>query len=267
MIQYHSVAKGLRGLFLFWLLFGWSQEGQACLNFVHEWIPFASASEDLSTQGGYGLGEACLQFRKELVSRLASDSVRPDGIMLAGVSWGESPKPATELQIERVWNALERTWPASSVARIPGKMLLEDDYDGLASAAETASSPLSLTVHVAKYDGDTINLLDFIFFDLAIVRTVIRENVTATFRVLDRSGRLVYLNRLSVSPTIVFDVMFRPNISLLSYFEKHDSRPQLLDYGELFKNVASEAFEARPEKLRMPNIESSIEMETQGQQP
>ncbi len=265
MTSFNSAVKGLRGFFLLWLLFAWPQQGHACLNFLHEWIPFASASEDLSHHGSYGLGEACLQFRNELVSRLASDGIRADGIMLAGVSWGDTPTPASEQQIERVFGALEQTWPASSVARIPGRMIEDDDYAGLASAAEVASSPLILTIHVSKYNGDRINLLDFIFFDLAIIRTVLRENVTATFRVLDRSGRFVYLNRLSVSPTIVFDVMFRPNISLLSYFEKHDSRPQLLDYGELFKNVASAAFEARPEKLRMPNLESSLGMETSGQ--
>jgi len=229
----------------------------ACLNFLHEWIPFASATEDLQDQGGHGLGEACLQFRKDLADRLASDSVRPTGITLAGVTWGASDAPATEGQIARVLNALEQTWPASSVFSLPAGMISDDDP---AARASSASTPLVLTVHVASCTGDRISLLDFIFFDIAIIRTVLREKVTATFRVHDRSGRMVYLNRFSVSPTIVFDVMFRPTISLLSYFEKHDSRPWILDYGEIYKDVATAAFDIRPESVRMPNFESSIDM-------
>jgi len=238
----------------------WCAPAHACLNFLHEWIPFASATETLPEGGGHGLGEACAQFRKDIAGRLASDAIRPDSITLAAVTWGDPAAPASASQTSRVLNALEQTWPASSVYALSDGLVPDDDGSALASATLVASTPLILTVHVASCIGDRISLLDFIFFDIAIIRTILREKVTATFRVIDRSGRIVYLNRFAVSPTIVFDVMFRPTISLLSYFEKHDSRPWILDYGEIFKDVASEAFKIRPESGRMPNFESSIVM-------
>jgi len=232
----------------------------ACLNFLHEWIPFASGTESVAATGEHGLTEACFQFRKELNGILASSSVSSAAVTLACVTWGESESAASKAQIARVQSALEQTWPASAVCRIEGAMFDGNESPSPASQARRVKTPLFLTVHVSNYSADHINLLDFIFFDIAIIRTVLREKVTATFHVYDSSGKLVYLNRLSVSPTIVFDVMFRPTISLLSYFEKHDSRPLLLDYGELFKDTASASVETRPKSLRMPDFESSIRM-------
>jgi len=248
------------GIILLFILLSQPLRADACLNFLHEWIPFASGTDDVSTVGEHGLAEACFQFRKELSGVLASSSLSSAAVTLAGVTWGESEAIASEAQIARVLGALEQTWPASAVYRIEGAMFGGNESSSPASTAQRVKTPLFLTVNVSNYTADHINLLDFIFFDISIIRTVLREKVTATFRVFDSSGKLVYLNRLSVSPTIVFDVMFRPTVSLLSYFEKHDSRPWLLDYGEIFKDTASASVETRPEALRMPDFESSIKM-------
>lgn len=232
----------------------------ACLNFLHEWTLVGSGPCNLTDKGEFGLSDAFVQLREKLDHQLASQTTHPPALVLAGIFWGEKGTPASEAQRQRVLSAFEHAWPASATLPLVGLPVHEDDFAALASVATRFPGALSATVLVLECEADFLHLLDLIYFDLTILRTVYRERVTMKVRVCDSQGQLVFMDQFTVTPTIVFDLMSRPSISLCSYFEKHDSRPWIMDLGELFKDVASEALELRPNQFRMPDLDSSVPM-------
>lgn len=239
----------------------------ACLNFLHEWTLVGSGPCTLTENGEFGLSDAFVQFREKLDHQVASQAQTLPALMLAGFFWGEKGAPASDAQRQKVMSAFEHAWPASRTVAFEGKPIAEDDLAALASVAARVPNILSATVQVLECEADYLHLLDLIYFDLTILRTIYRERVTIRVRVCDAQGQLVFMDQITVTPTIVYDLMSRPSISLCSYFEKHDSRPRIMDLGELFKDVASAALDLRPNQFRMPDLDSSVPMAPPKERP
>ncbi|MBI3039948.1 hypothetical protein HYY75_13015 [bacterium] len=230
-----------------------------CLNFAHEWTVIATGTYD-STGNVFALSNAFFQFKEEFGKQSSSKNHASETISVAGVFWGEKSEPASGDQIDCFQRAINLSWGPDRIIIDPGKILMTDDSEKFLEAARNGKTPLSATVHVKKFASDQLVLLDLIFFNWALLRTVFREELTMTVQVVDRAGDLVFLDEFNVSPTILTDTMLSPSGNYLTYFEKHDCQPWILDFGELFQNVASSTYSARSQMFRMPDIPSSIPM-------
>lgn len=229
-----------------------------CFLFPHEWTLIESevATE---TCGFFGLTDAFMAWNAKRAAA-ASNPIR--SIRLVRVFQGplEQAIPATPELEERVKKALLQLFPAGEIVLASEAYPVgSDSWEILQGHPEWKENGF-LEVFVTRNEQQGLFLLDMVYFNWVVVRSVFREETHLTLRLIDRQGGLIDLSEVKVSPTIQVDTMMGPPGCLLTYFEKNDHKPFLLDIGKLFPNVASGGFAIPPEAMRQPDLPSSLPM-------
>lgn len=237
-----------------------SSDAHACLNRAHEWT-LISSTPNRESPGFFGLSDAFSQFRSKLDEQLAYSGKASGPVSLVFLSWGpETEKPANADQLSRAAEAFSLAWPAGRMVVSTGSMDIRGDPESVASRARLVATPYSAVINVLKNDAQQLDFLDLVFFAYGAIREVFKEETRIQAKVLDRNGEIVFIGEIGVSPTIIHDLTFYPGFPFFSYFEKHDSIPRILDFGELYQEIASQSFESRPEGMRLPDLPTSAPM-------
>ncbi|RCK80248.1 MAG: hypothetical protein OZSIB_3430 [Candidatus Ozemobacter sibiricus] len=231
----------------------------ACLRLPHEWTTL-DHEPPTPTPGYFGLTDALYAWREEMLA--ASPPLDLGRLRLLRVWQGDlsMPTPAAASLRQQVAAALAAVFPTASLTIPLADLPSANDPALILPAHPDWTETVFLDIYVKRNDQHGLTMLDIIFFGGALVRTVLREETHLIVRAVGRDGQVLDVREISVSPTILVDTMMGLGGCLLTYLEKHDHRPMLLDIGELFQDVASGAYDLRPADLRQPDLPTSQPM-------
>lgn len=232
----------------------------ACLRVPHEWTVI-STNQAPTSASYFGLIDALSIWRSELSTGTAQ--ILPSKIRVIRIFQGNLIKNTLAPQILQnyVKNAFLAVFPAQNSVTFNDEPLDPNaSVESLLQTHHSWNEDGFLDIYILRNEQQVEHFLDIIFFSGANVRTVLRDNTHIILRLTSRNGHLLDLREIKVSPAIIVDTTLSSNFSFLSYFEKNDHWPMLLDFGEIFQNVASEAYKFRPQEQRLPDLPSSLPM-------
>lgn len=181
----------------------------ACLRLPHEWTT-VDQEPATGTPGYFGLTDALYAWREELLT--GSPPVDLSRVCLLRVYQGDvtTASPATPALQRQVIAALEAVFPAASLTVALDHPSPDADPGTIQEAHPGESAHAFLEIYVQRNDQQGLTMLDIIFFNGALVRTVLREETHLTLRLTERDGHLLDVREINVSPTIMVDTMMGP---------------------------------------------------------
>ena len=168
--------------------------------------------------GVLALSDALFQLRKKFAAEMAACKLPERPITFVGAYLEETPMSSATLRIleqsaELVWNDAT-ILPASQMVSSP------QDYEALQKASEKAGKDgYSATIHVSGAQSTAINQIDANFWLYQLYRCVMREELKAFIRIADSAGTALFVDEITVSPTVMVDPLISPVGGYIIRFE------------------------------------------------
>jgi hypothetical protein len=231
----------------------------ACFNLPHEWKEITRAT--VSPAGAmYALQDALSQLHQKFLAQLDLPASMPVSLAITSVTWPTDDPDDADTRRHRLQRSLPLAWHLSEGTAggappvvhggrrarnrpdgeaifgpvVHGGRRARNRPDGEAIFGPVASWTGEL--EISQYSADQTHFLDLIFFSWIITRHIYREKAVVRLRIFDPQGGVEFVDEIAVSPTIIIDHLFAPIGQFTGHLEKHDSRPNIVDFGELFKN-------------------------------
>ncbi|EKD83857.1 MAG: hypothetical protein ACD_39C00403G0001, partial [uncultured bacterium] len=129
----------------------------------------------------------------------------PNKLRIAFVGWGKDEKPANDQQIANVAAAFNLFFADSMFEVNPVNLVDTPDFAKLAAALPADSGDYAVSFIVRSCQ---IQWKSFITRDISSMfklRLVLQERVEAECKLVDKNGKLVFLDTFSVKPSQLFD--------------------------------------------------------------
>ncbi|KAF1080891.1 MAG: hypothetical protein GQF41_2705 [Candidatus Rifleibacterium amylolyticum] len=184
--------------------------------------------------GVFALSDAMYQLREKFHTELSACNLPVLPLTFVGAFDGDeqnimaSPTRAVlEQSVELIWR---------DAAILPEAELVRSaqDVDALMKAAEKAGKKsYTAMIIVSGARSSYINQIDLNFWLYQLYRCVLREELKVFLRVADAEGTAIFIDEITVSPTIIVDPIISPVGGYIIRFEKNTACPLLLDFGPL----------------------------------
>ena len=239
----HEVCDVPKIIILF-LLLTFSAQAMACVMEPSIWeeVEVATYSDG---PGIYSLTEAFCQIKQKFAAEMTACALPVGPITFVGGFYGASRIKLSSEQIAVMETAVAVVWKDASVVKSSDMLDSMDNFDEFERMAKKLQSGYAASVHIVDSRSSAINLIDVNFNLYSLFRLVFREEARVYIRITDNSGNAVFLDEVSVSPTIIVDPLVSPIGGFFIRFEKNTSFPLVADFGPLY--------DGGPHELRLNN--------------
>ncbi len=189
-------------------------------------------SEDIP--GVFALSDALYQLRRKLVGELSACNMPELPLTFVGAYNGESPAAISSDTRQILESAVEIVWNDASI--LPQEQLVQspEDFVALQAAAEKIGrNSYSATIHISGARSGFVNQIDLNFWLYQMYRCVLQEEVRVLLRVADAEGTAIFIDEITVSPTIIVDPIISPIGGYIIRLEKNTASPLMVDFGPL----------------------------------
>ena len=184
--------------------------------------------------GVFALSDALYQLRKKISVELSACNMPELPIHFVGAFYGDTPAVMSSSTLQILTQSVELTWNNARI--LPHEELVSspDDYSALQKAAEkVGENAYSALIHVSSAQSSAINQIDLNFWLYQLYRCVMREELKVFIRITDSSGTAIFIDEITVSPTVIVDPIISPVGGYIIRFEKNTASPLLADFGPL----------------------------------
>lgn len=207
----------------------------ACTMEPSLWNTIASGdSEDMP--GVFALSDALYQLREKLNGELAACRMPVLPLTFVGAYQGEAAAAVSSDTALILEEALQIIWQDARI--LPHEQLVRspEDFAALHDAARAVgSSSYNATIHISEVRSGFVHQIDLNFWLYQLYRCVLREEVRVFLRVADSEGTAIFVDEITVSPTIIIDPMISPVGGYIIRFEKNTASPLMVDFGPLIE--------------------------------
>ncbi|MBF0544393.1 MAG: hypothetical protein HQM08_08165 [Candidatus Riflebacteria bacterium] len=214
-------------LFLLAFVF-WGAASDGCFDIPHDWSIISIQSCDCFGST-FGFSEFFYQIDTKLRKYLSDTNRELKPIILRGIFSDPQVTEITDPWKKEFIKITPVGWTTCEA-----NLSSQNDFTILEATAKSTPDSFSAFLEIKKLETSQINLVDRIFFSWAIIRVILCEKISGIIRILDGDGKLVFLDEIKISPTIISDILWSPNGIYFSHLEKNDSRRIVLDVGEIF---------------------------------
>ncbi|MBU1108023.1 MAG: hypothetical protein KKB51_15225 [Candidatus Riflebacteria bacterium] len=208
----------------------------ACDDFYLEWRKIELSDEQPAKEGYFGLSEAVARLKSALrVERKLTDNW-PNKIKLAFVGWGDNEQPADKQQTADVVAAFNLFFADNMIDLNPADFVDSPDFSKLASTLRKDSDDYAISFIVKSC---SLQWKSFITKDISSMfklRIVLQEKVEAECKLVDKEGKLVFMDTFSVNPSQLFDFNYENSGYVAIKAERYSS--------DLIMNVIADALPA-----------------------
>ena len=205
-------------------------ESFACVMVPSVWKTIDSSTEELQSPSVYALAEAFMQFKKKFAKEMKVCNIPVKAFMLRSLLLGKEGKTINKETYLSVKEALEQIF---NDVIIPEFEKLPKESDIFSQQSKDSDEQYYLDLYVSDSKTTYINMIDLNMQIWALLRLVVRDEVTVYVRVSDCCENLLFLDEFKVSPTIVIDPLITPIGGFIETFEKNDSKPVHVDWGSV----------------------------------
>jgi hypothetical protein len=184
---------------------------ECCDDFYLEWKHLESFAEEPVPDGFLGISEAVAKLKTALRVEQNMQNDWPHKLKIAFVGWGPAEQPANADQIDAVKEAFELFFPLKMLHIEPDKMVSAPGYQKLAAVIEDGSGDYALSFIVRKNTRQWKNFLTKDFSSIFKLRHVLQEKVEVECKIVDQQGQMVFFDRFSVKPSLLFDFNYETN--------------------------------------------------------
>lgn len=219
--------------FLVLLLLVFSVQLHACTMEPSVWQTVDTADGETGP-GVFALSDALYQLRGKFLSELAACQLPDLPVIFVGAFYGNKPAVMSARDLQILEQSIELIWKNTSL--LPASELLPalEDYSAL-QVASTKAGPKFYTalIHISAARSSAISQIDLNFWLYQLYRCVLREELKVLLRIADSTGTAVFIDEISVSPTVIVDPVISPLGGYIIRFEKNTATPLMVDFGPL----------------------------------
>lgn len=183
--------------------------------------------------GIYALTEALYQIKEKFNKEMQACNLATGPLTFTGAWYGFPAKTVGSSNYSDLQNAINVVWKDAKLINLAEMVPEENDITIQNSVAAKLSSGYAITIKVTEAKSTAINLIDLNFHCYNLFRLVLRDELRLFVRITDRSGTAVFLDDITVSPTLIVDPLISPLGGFFIRVEKNTSRPLSLDFGPL----------------------------------
>jgi len=177
----------------------------ACDDFYLEWRKLELTNEQSAKDGYFGISEVVARLKSALkIERKLTDNW-PNKLRLAFIGWGNNEQPADEQQIANVRTAFSMIFAENMLDLNGTDLVVSPDFAKLASTLRKDSNDYAVSFIVKTYKFQWKTFLTKDISSMFKLRLVLQEMVEAECKVVDKEGKLVFLDTFSVNPSQLFD--------------------------------------------------------------
>lgn len=191
-------------------------------------------SDQENGPGGFALSDALFQLREKLVRELSACGLPVLPLTFVGAFSGKDARPMSPSDLEILEQSVKMIFADASI--LPAAELLDspEDFAALQKASDKAGKKTyTALVQVSDARSSFISQIDSNFWLYHLYRCVLREEIKIFLRVADASGAAIFIDEITVSPTIIIDPLVSPVGGYIVRFEKNSASPLMLDFGPL----------------------------------
>jgi len=182
--------------------------------------------------GVFALSDALYQLRKKLTKELSACNMPVRPLIFVGIFDGDPPAVISSAARQIFEQATEIVWSDARI--LPPSELIKSpqDYVALQKAAEAVGKEsYTALLHISGARSSSISQIDLNFWLYQLYRCVLREEIKVLLRVADSEGTAIFIDEITVSPTIIVDPMISPVGGYIIRLEKNTASPLLVDFG------------------------------------
>lgn len=177
----------------------------ACDDYYLEWRKINLAAEETATDGYFGISEAVARLKSALKVERKMTANWPNKIKLAFAGWGDNEQPASAQQFNDIAAAFRLFFPDSMIDINAASMVDSPDFAKLAGALPENSSDYAASIIVKSCSQQWKSFLTRDMSSMFKLRIVLQEKAAVEFKLVDKDGKLVFLDTFLVKPSQLFD--------------------------------------------------------------
>lgn len=175
----------------------------ACDDFYLEWKKLEESSAEVSSTSLLGVSEAVARLKSALNIERIIHFNWPNRLKVVFIGWGQNEKPADPDQVQAVKESFALFFPESNLDFT--KIVDVPDFEKMKNVLASDSTDLALSVIVKDCRQQWKNFLTKDISSIFKLRIVLQEFVEAEFKLVNSAGEMVFLDRFSVKPSLLFD--------------------------------------------------------------
>jgi hypothetical protein len=187
-----------------------------------------------SDPGVFALTDALYQLHKKMFDDLSACGIPVLPITVVAAFQGDDQAVMSDTALKSLEHAMQIAWQDATLLSASELVKSPEDFIALEKAGKKVGDrSYSAMIKVAGARSASINQIDLNFWLYQLYRCVLREEIRVFIRIADSSGTALFIDEITVSPTVIVDPMISPVGGFIIRFEKNTARPLLVDFGPL----------------------------------
>jgi hypothetical protein len=184
--------------------------------------------------GVFALSDALYQLRNKLTKELSASNVPVQPLTFVGVFYGDTPAVMSSSTRQILEQASEIVWSDARILPPAELVTSPQDFVALQKAAEAAGKGYyTALLQISGARSSYISQIDLNFWLYQLYRCVLREEIKVLLRVADSEGTAIFIDEITVSPTIIVDPLVSPVGGYIIRIEKNTASPLMVDFGPI----------------------------------